>query len=195
MRRTPILSLAARLGVNLGVALGAALAGTLPAAAAPPAFGDPAAVAAPGCPAPHPMGLRAAFPGEGPMGPPPGGHGIEPPLPPFLHGLTLSDEQQDRIFDLLHEQAPRVRQLARAAHKSHEQLHELGLSDKYDEAAAQALVDAATKAESELALIHTRTDHAIVALLTPEQRKRASARPEDGPRDFAGAAHAAPCWH
>jgi Spy/CpxP family protein refolding chaperone len=89
--------------------------------------------------------------------------------------LTLSDEQQDQIFDLLHAQAPQVHRLARTLHKSRAQLRELGLSEQYDEAAARGLIDAASRAEGELALLRTRTDQEVLGLLTPEQRTRARA--------------------
>lgn len=184
MRWTPILSIA--------VVLAGLLA--LPARAVPPS--ESLAALAPvseGCGRPHPMGLQAGFPGEFPAGPPQGpGAGPDAP-PPYLRGLTLSDDQQDRIFDLLHAQAPHMRQLARSLHKSRTQLLALGLSDKYDETAARGLIDASTGAEAELALLRARTDHAIMAVLTPEQRGQvASGAPARGPRE-----HGAPegCWH
>lgn len=187
MRWTPILSIAVLLA---GVPV-------LPAHAAPPVQAEPAGAPAPeGCGRPHPMGLNASFPGEFPGGPPHGPvgpAGFETPVPPYLRALTLSDDQQDRIFDLLHAQAPHARQLVRSLHKARAQLIELGLSDKYDEAAARALVDASTTAEAELSLLRARTDHAIIAVLTPEQRRQVAS-------DSPGRGHHSPggpegCWH
>jgi Spy/CpxP family protein refolding chaperone len=142
------------------------------------------------------MGLRAGFPGEAPWGPPPGiEHGMDAPMPPYLQGLSLSDEQQDRIFDLLHGQAPEVRQLARSLQKTHSQLRDLGFADNYDEAAARALAVAHAKAESELALLRARTDHQILALLTAAQRQQVAAATPGSGRERPGAGHGGGCWH
>jgi len=165
-------------------------------AAPPPQAAALAGPALPGCGRPHPMGLNASFPGEFPGGPPPGPGGpagLDMPVPPYLHALTLSDEQQDRIFDLLHAQAPHVRQLVRRLHKAGEQLRGLGLSETYDEAAARALVEASTAAQAELALLRTRTDHAILAVLTPEQRKQVASEAPGLPHHEPGAPER--CWH
>jgi Spy/CpxP family protein refolding chaperone len=110
------------------------------------------------------------------MGPVPGmepGHGVDGPMPPFLRGVNLSDDQQDKIFTILHDQAPRMRLQARAAHKAREQLHQLATADKYDDAQAKELAEAGGKAETEIALMRAQADHEIVALLTPEQRQQA----------------------
>lgn len=186
MRWTPLLSIAV---------LGAAL--TLPARAESPAVAL-TQWAEPGdaCGRPHPPGLHAGFaveigagPAHGPGGPPL----LEAPLPPYLRAVTLSDDQQDRIFDLLHAQAPQMRQLVRRLHRSHEQLRDLGLSDKYDEATARTLVAAGSKDEAELALLRTRTDHEILAVLTTEQRRQVAAD-APGP-DHSGNGGPGGCWH
>src|SRR5271165_6217519 len=148
MRWNPILSMAV-------IACGA-LVTVLPAAGEPPSSPEVGGFPAGTCAPPHPVVLHAGFPRESAGGSPPGGGpilGMEAPLPPYLHGLTLSDEQQDKIFDLLHGQAPQVRRLVLTLHKSHSQLRDLGLSDRYDEAAARSLIEAASKAQSELALM------------------------------------------
>ena len=109
---------------------------------------------------------------EGPGMPPAMFAGLGP-LPPYLRGLSLSDDQQDRIFSILHEQAPRMRLQVRAAHKAREQLRQLATAEKYDENQAKSLAEAGGKAESEIALMRAQADHDIAALLTPYQRNEA----------------------
>jgi Spy/CpxP family protein refolding chaperone len=189
MRWIPVLSTAL-------VVVGA-LATTAEVAGAPPPFEAADTVADRNCgDPPHAFGMRASWPGQPPWGPPPGpGNMLEGPLPPYLHGLTLTDDQQDRIFDLLHGQAPTARQLLRSLQKSRSQLRELGLSDKYDETAVRALADAQSKAEGDLAMLHARTDHEILVLLTPEQRKQMAMDARDsGAHDRPGPEHGAACW-
>jgi protein CpxP len=123
----------------------------------------------------HPVGMHPGLPGDGRGGPPELGP-LEAPPPPFLRGLALSDEQQDRVFAITHELAPQLRQLARSAHKAHEQLHELSLGESYDEAHARSLAESGAKAEAELALLRLHADRQILDVLTPEQRKQATAQ-------------------
>jgi Spy/CpxP family protein refolding chaperone len=196
MRWTSILPVAAILGGTLTL--------SLPAAGAPPLAAQALTGSTAGCAPPRALAVRAGFPGEMPGGPPPGPGslpGLDMPLPPYLHELTLSDEQQDKIFDLLHAQAPQVHRLARTLHKSNAQLRELGYSEQYDEAAARGLIDAAARAQSELALLRIRADHEVLGLLTPGQRKQALADVakhdgrERGGREHAGQDPAPSCWH
>lgn len=96
----------------------------------------------------------------------------------YLHGLSLTDEQQDRIFDIVHEQSPKLRQIARLARRAREQLRELAVSDRYDEAQVKTLAETAARANAEAALLRAQVDHAVVAVLTEEQRHQAfSGRP------------------
>jgi Spy/CpxP family protein refolding chaperone len=92
------------------------------------------------------------------------------PHPAFLEGLKLTDEQEDKVFAILHAAAPGLREQAKAARKAQEGLRELGTSAQYDDARAKALTDAAAKAESQLALLHIRAEHEIYSILTAEQR-------------------------
>ncbi|MES2298535.1 MAG: periplasmic heavy metal sensor [Pseudomonadota bacterium] len=113
-----------------------------------------------------------------PQGPPPmdhsgpGGHG---PGMPSLHGLDLSEAQQDKVFAIMHAQQPQRRELEKSAHKAHEALHALAGSGQFDEAKAAALAQAAGQAMAALALQQARMEAQIAALLTPEQRKKAEA--------------------
>ena len=129
----------------------------------PHAFGPPP----PGAPGPGgEMG-----PGMGPhmgFGP---GPGIGAP-PPFLAGLHLTDEQQDKVFAIVYAAEPVMHEQTKALRKAHEALRDLNEADQFDEGKAKNLAEAAAKAESQLAVLRMRTEHQILALLTPDQKKQ-----------------------
>lgn len=106
------------------------------------------------------------------------------PVPPFLHGIELSEAQQDKIFDILHNLAPQMRERAKAAGKARQELHTLATSQNYDEARAKSLIDTLARTQADMMLMHMRADRQILALLTPEQRQqldeRKNRRPADG---------------
>lgn len=108
-------------------------------------------------------------------------------LPPPLLGLKLTEAQRDQVFTLLHNQAPALREKAKAVHKAHEELHALATSGSFDEGKARALAESAAQAEAELAVMRARTESQIFALLTPEQRKEAQEmKLRHGPREGEG---------
>ena len=113
--------------------------------------------------------------GEGPRGEFPGGRFGGRGLP-FLHGLELSESQEDKLFLLMHNQAPYLREQQRAHDKAMRALHEMRDAEKFDDAAAAKLAQAAAQAEANLALAHIRTHQKVLALLTPEQRKQLDER-------------------
>lgn len=122
-------------------------------------------------------------PGMGPgMGRGPGGPGFGPGFgaelgpPPFLAGLQLTDEQQDKVFAIVYAAAPALREQAKALRKAHEALHDLNKSDQYDESRVKALADTAAKAESQMTVLRMRTEHEVFAVLTPEQKKQLEER-------------------
>jgi len=133
-------------------------------------------------------------PGRPPMmqgdehdGPERGGPGHGPGFghggPPFFRGIELSEAQEDKVFAILHAEAPYLREQTRAAAKAHEALRDMGRTDKYDDAKAAALAQAAATAEANIALQHVRTQQKLLAVLTPEQRKRqAEGKPARPPR-------------
>ncbi|MES2256925.1 MAG: Spy/CpxP family protein refolding chaperone [Pseudomonadota bacterium] len=118
-------------------------------------------------PGPRPHGA----PFGGPFGPH-DGPGAMPGPPPFLHGLALSEAQQDKVFAILHAQAPYLREQGKALQKSQQALHAMGSAAQYDDAKAVALAQAAAQAMSNLTLQHVRSEQKLLAVLTPEQRKQ-----------------------
>lgn len=112
---------------------------------------------------------------DGPFEPrdafPPFGPGLHAG-PPFLRGLDLSEAQQDRVFAILHAQAPKRRELEKAERKAGQALGELARAPQLDEARASASAQALGQAIADQELLRLRTDAQIKAVLTPEQRAR-----------------------
>jgi Spy/CpxP family protein refolding chaperone len=141
--------------------------------------GGPGLAGGPGMP------RRGAPGGEG--GPGAGPHGPQRMgPPPFLHGLNLTEAQQDKVFAILHSQAPYLREQDKALHKAREALHALASAAQYDDAKAASQAQAAAQAMANLELSRVRTDQKLLAVLTAEQRKqveqRLAAMPQRGPR-------------
>jgi periplasmic protein CpxP/Spy len=88
----------------------------------------------------------------------------------FLMDVKLSEEQQDKVFAIMHAAAPALREQSKAAHKARDALHELSRSAQFNEGAAATLAQTQGTAESQLALLHTRLEHEVYSLLTPEQQ-------------------------
>ncbi|HWW69561.1 MAG TPA: periplasmic heavy metal sensor [Duganella sp.] len=110
--------------------------------------------------------------------PPFGGPGMGGP-PPFMRGVELSEAQEDKVFAILHEEKPYLREQGKAAAKAHEALREMAGADKYDDAKAASLAQAAATAMANIALQRVRTEQKLLAVLTPEQRKK-QAQDKDG---------------
>lgn len=97
-------------------------------------------------------------------------------MPPYLHGLNLSEEQRDKVFAIMHAQAPAMRDKAKAVQKAEDDLRTLAVGQDYSEAKARTLADAAAKTMEEISLARTKVDRQVFELLTPEQRKQLAER-------------------
>ncbi|MCC2959290.1 periplasmic heavy metal sensor [Massilia sp. IC2-278] len=160
---------------------------TAAAAFAATAFAS-AALAAPAADAPPPGAPAAADfdpgpdfdrgPGPGPRGPGPrmGGPGL-----PFLHGIDLSEGQEDRLFAIMHAQAPQLREQEKAERKALEALDAMRESGRVDDAKAAAQAKALGQAIAAQELLRVRTAAQVMALLT-QQQKEAMER-QRAPRD------------
>ena len=118
---------------------------------------------------------------------PPGGPGFEHHRrggaefgrgPHFLHGIKLTEAQQDKVFDIVHNRAPALRDAMKTAGKSRKELNELVRSGSFKESEARALADRGAKALAEAEFLKARSDAEILALLTPEQRAEIKTRQE-----------------
>ena len=85
--------------------------------------------------------------------------------------MELTEAQEDKVFAILHAEQPYLRDQAKAAAKAREALRALAGADKYDDAKAASLAQAAATAGANIELQHVRTRQKLLAVLTPEQRK------------------------
>lgn len=97
-------------------------------------------------------------------------------LPPFLHGMKLSERQQDQVFELMHAQVPAMRQQEKQLRKSLDALRQLALDERFDETRAQALAQSVASSQTEMALLKVQLDRKVLALLSAEQRKQLAAK-------------------
>lgn len=102
----------------------------------------------------------------------PGGFGGPDMRPPHLRALNLSEAQNDKVFDLMHAQAPVMREKMKAARKAEEALREFAGAPDYSEAKARALADTAAQRMADVSFERLRMEHEIFVLLTPEQRQK-----------------------
>jgi Spy/CpxP family protein refolding chaperone len=179
-------------------AAAALLAACLATTCAAPAFAaEPDAPPAAGQPGPegdHHRGPDGGGPGwHGFGGHGPGAPGAEMPFGPLpLHRLKLTEAQQDKLFAIMHAQAPQRREHEKAIRKAHEALRDLARADKFDEAKAGALSRDLGQAVAAEALLRARTEAQTLAVLTPEQREQlrqhrmrghGEGAPADGPAE------------
>lgn len=118
--------------------------------------------------------------------PPPMSGPRHEPMPPFLRGVTLTDEQRDRIFEIMHAQVPSLRAREKEMQQAGEALMKLPLAAEFDDIKAKSLADAIARATADIALSRARNDAKIYRLLTPEQRKQVGA---PTPRERCGEPH------
>ncbi|MCU0812330.1 MAG: Spy/CpxP family protein refolding chaperone [Thiobacillaceae bacterium] len=108
-------------------------------------------------------------------------------MPPHLRGLNLTEAQRDKIFEIMHAQAPAMREKGKAVFKAQADLRALTASPDYSEAKARSLADAAAKTMSEMTLARVQAERQVYDVLTPEQRKQlAEMKPSDEPRRGRG---------
>ncbi|MFZ2160896.1 MAG: Spy/CpxP family protein refolding chaperone [Sideroxyarcus sp.] len=101
------------------------------------------------------------------------------PLP--FAKLDLSDEQQDKVFKLMHDKAPALFENEKIARKTMQELQQLTRLDRFDVAKAKTLAEAHGKALTELAYLHTVVQAQVWAVLTADQRKSVSGQMEPRP--------------
>jgi Spy/CpxP family protein refolding chaperone len=97
-------------------------------------------------------------------------------MPPFLRGLNLNEAQRDKVFELLYAQVPIMRTKVKEIQSSRFALHNLALSEQYDENKAKELAENNARAIAEMEHTTASTNNKIYQILTPEQRKYLDAR-------------------
>lgn len=88
-----------------------------------------------------------------------------------LQRLDLSEAQEDKIFDLMHAQAPIMREQMRALRKSEQDLKTLKNAPDYSDAKARTLVDQIAKQRADMEMSRLQNERKVLDVLTPEQRK------------------------
>ena len=104
----------------------------------------------------------------------------------MLRGLDLTQEQRDKLFEVRHAQAPKVRELGKTLRSSRQELRQLSMSESFDEAKAKQLADTASQAGAELALLRAQLQNETFRILTPEQREKLAKRAETRERGMKG---------
>ena len=93
-------------------------------------------------------------------------------MPPMLRGLSLTEAQRDKVFAILHAQAPLLREKYKVARGAQEALLALTTSMQYDQARARSLADAGARALGELSVLRANAEHEIYLALTDAQREQ-----------------------
>lgn len=113
-------------------------------------------------------GLGADSPFAGPMM---HGHGH---LRHLMRQLDLTEEQRDKVFDVLYAQVPAAREKVKELREGREALVSAAMSGNYDPQQVRTLADAQVKPISDLIVMRTETLNKIYAVLTPEQQAKAA---------------------
>ncbi|MGY1490051.1 Spy/CpxP family protein refolding chaperone [Methylobacillus pratensis] len=110
----------------------------------------------------------------------PGSPGLCPAA--HLAGLELSEAQEDKIFYLLHAEAPAIRNNFKQQRKLREEIDKLGTAPSFDEKKARQLAAELARVQSDAIFSRISTESRIRALLTPEQLGKLDERKELGKR-------------
>ena len=114
-------------------------------------------------------GFGPPFPG---MMPPPPFMAMAESAPfPLPLELSLSESQRDRVFSIMHAQAPLLYEQHKIIRKAYIDLHNLAISGDYSDESARPITEKLGKAHANVALILTQGEHQIHALFSPEQQR------------------------
>ena len=94
---------------------------------------------------------------------------------PVLHGVDLSEAQQDAVFELVHAHIPVQRTLDKKAANALDELQRLSASEQFNAKQARALAEAYAQAQAQLTFNQAELESKLRALLTPEQRQQLDA--------------------
>lgn len=109
-----------------------------------------------------------------------------------LHRLDLNEAQQDRIFELMHAQAPAMRNQMKELRNSEAELQAVKTAADFSESRAKALIDKIARQRAEMDMARLQTERKVLDVLTPEQRRQlAEMKPgmPPGKRDGRGPAN------
>lgn len=86
--------------------------------------------------------------------------------------LDLTQDQQDQIFKIRHDQAQAFYDGKKALRAAHGALRDVSRADSFDAAKAQQAADALGQAQARMTLLRVQTRAQIQAVLTAEQRQK-----------------------
>ena len=116
------------------------------------------------------------LPHDGALPPLPRAMGM--PHPPLPWYVDLTEEQQEMAFKLMQHQAVAIFDNEKIVRKSMRELHNLSMLEHFDADKARSLTEAHAKALAELAYLQTEFQAQVWAMLSKEQRKRATEQAE-----------------
>lgn len=103
-----------------------------------------------------------------------------------LHGVKLTEKQQDQLFKLKHDAEPLFHEKMKALRQTHDSMRQASSFTNYNPAKVRQLAEVQAKQMAELHVLRIEQKHKAFALLTPEQRKqvleREQRREQHGPR-------------
>lgn len=91
----------------------------------------------------------------------------------MLRKLDLTEEQQDKVFELMHKQKPAMRDKMKEMRQARLAIHDAVMSDAYDAKQINQLADKQGKMVAEMIKVRTNNFNQIYSLLTPEQKIKA----------------------
>lgn len=101
------------------------------------------------------------------------GHGQRGGPMKMLRKLNLTEEQSDKVFELMHEQKPAMRDKMKEMREGRKAIREAVMSDTYNAKQVNQLADKQGKLVAEMIKMRTRNFNQIYSLLTPEQKVKA----------------------
>jgi protein CpxP len=102
------------------------------------------------------------------------GHGWhrEGGLPRMFEQLNLTQEQRDKINQIMNEGKPVRQDKMKALWENRKALRDQAMAETYDAQRVRELADQQAKLRAELTVMRTETFHNIYSVLTPEQKQK-----------------------
>ena len=91
----------------------------------------------------------------------------------MLRKLDLTEEQQDKVFEMMHEQKPIMRDKMKEIRQTRQVIHDAVMSETYNAEQTNQLADKQGKMVAEMIKMRTNNFNQIYSILTPEQKKKA----------------------
>ena len=107
--------------------------------------------------------------------PHPSGHpGIEfgVQLPPYLHGIDLTENQQNRIKDLIQKNKDAMKDMEKVGIEYHLYTQKQVFSKDYSDEKVTGMIKSFSVQQKKIEINMAKQNHAIFELLTPEQQQQ-----------------------